>query len=96
MGVLPYMPRLEVKPTTYECALTENGTGNLLVFGTTFPPTEPPGQANMLNFHVYKTFWPWLVWLSGLSAGLRPERLPVQFPVRANAGLWARSPVGGV
>ena len=28
----------------------------------------------------------WLVWLSGLSAGLQTERLPVPFPVRARLG----------
>ena len=26
----------------------------------------------------------WLVWLSGLSAGLQKEKLPVWFPVRAD------------
>ena len=26
------------------CALTRNGTYNLLVYGTMFQPTEPPGQ----------------------------------------------------
>ena len=30
---------------------------------------------------------PWLVWLSGLSAGLQSKGLPAQFPVRAHA--WA-------
>ncbi|KAF6119515.1 hypothetical protein HJG60_010012 [Phyllostomus discolor] len=30
---------------------------------------------------------PWLVWLSGLSASLRTERLLVRFPVRAHAWL---------
>ena len=29
--------------------------------------------------------WPWPVWLSGLSAGVQTEMLPVQFPVRAQA-----------
>ena len=29
--------------------------------------------------------WPWLVWLSGLSTGLRSKRSLVQFPVRAHA-----------
>ena len=29
--------------------------------------------------------WPWLVWLSGLSASLWTERLLVAFPVRAHA-----------
>ena len=39
---------------------------------------------------------PWLVWFSGLSASLWTKGLPVQFPVRAHAWLWARSPDGGV
>ena len=29
---------------------------------------------------------PWLVWLSGLSAGLQTKGSPVRFPVRAH--LW--------
>ena len=38
----------------------------------------------------------WLVWLSGLSTGLRTKGLLVRFPVRHMSGLWARSPAGGV
>ena len=38
---------------------------------------------------------PWLVWLSGLSAGLRTERSPVQFPVRAHAWVVGRVPSWG-
>ena len=34
---------------------------------------------------------PWLVWLSGLSAGLRTKELLVRFPVRAHA--WVAGPV---
>ena len=43
------------------------------------------------NVHV-----PWLVWLSGLSAGLQIEGLPVLFPVRAHAwvaGQGERQPI---
>ena len=36
---------------------------------------------------------PYLVWLSGLSAGLWIERSPVQFPLRAYA--WAADQVPG-
>ena len=40
---------------------------------------------------------PWLVWLSGLSAGLQTERLLVWFPVRAHARVAEdRSLVGSV
>ena len=38
----------------------------------------------------------WLVWLSGLSAGLQTRRSPVPFPVRRTPGLQARCPAGGV
>ena len=38
---------------------------------------------------------PWLVWLSGLSAGLRSKGSPVRFPVRAHAWVTARVPCGG-
>ena len=39
---------------------------------------------------------PWLVWLSGLSAGLQTKGLLVQFQSGHMPGLWARSPVGGM
>ena len=38
---------------------------------------------------------PWLVWLSGLSAGLQTERSPVQFLVRAHAWVTGQVPSGG-
>ena len=34
---------------------------------------------------------PWLVWLTGLSAGLQTQGLSVQFPVRAHA--WVKGQV---
>ena len=40
--------------------------------------------------------WLWLMWVSGLSVVPWIKRLPVWFPVRAHARLWARSPVGGM
>ena len=49
-----------------------------------------------LFFKLKTVFVPWLVWLSGLSAGLRTKGSLVQFPVRAHAGLLARSPVVGM
>ena len=36
--------------------------------------------------------WPWLVWLSGLSAGLFIKGLPVPFPVRAHAWVAGQVP----
>ena len=39
---------------------------------------------------------PWLVWLSGKSAGLRNGRSLVRFPVRAHAWVAGQFPVGGV
>ena len=39
--------------------------------------------------------WPWLVWLSGLSAGLRTKGLLVQFPVRALPWVAGRVPSRG-
>ena len=38
---------------------------------------------------------PWLVWLSGLSAGLRTKRSPVRFPVRAHAWVVGQVPSRG-
>ena len=46
--------------------------------------------------HVIKSyFWPWLVRLSGLSAGLQNERLLVRFPVRAQAWVAGHVLTGG-
>ena len=39
--------------------------------------------------------WPWLVWLSGLRAGLQTKGSPVQFPVRAHAWVAGQGPSGG-
>ena len=41
------------------------------------------------------TLQAWLVWLSGLSAGLRTERSPVRFPVRARAWVVGQVPAQG-
>ena len=50
-----------------------------------------------IPFFFFKDFiyLPWLVCLSGLSAGLWTKGLLVQFPVRAHAWLQARAPAGG-
>ena len=42
-----------------------------------------------------KSQLPWLVWLRGLSASLRTERLPVRFPVRAHAWVVGQVPSRG-
>ena len=39
--------------------------------------------------------WPWLVYLSGLSTGLRTKGLLVRFPVRAHAWVADQVPGGG-
>ena len=46
VSCLPYMPWLEIEPTTQVCALTGNQTCNLLVYGMTLQPAEPPGQGD--------------------------------------------------
>ena len=38
---------------------------------------------------------PWLMWLSGLSAGLQTKGLLVQFPVRAHAWIAGQVPSRG-
>ena len=56
---------------------------------------------NRTYIHIFN-FWsfkrqilPWLVWLSGLSAGLRTKRLLVRFPVRAHAWVVGQIPSRG-
>ena len=41
------------------------------------------------------TSYTWLVWLSGLSAGLQTKGLPVRFPVRAHAWVVGQVPSRG-
>ena len=49
------------------------------------------------NIGVHNTpILPWLVWLSGLSAGLWTERSPVRSPVEAHAWVAGQIPLGGV
>ena len=48
IGCLLYTPQLGIEPATLECALTQNQTHNLLVYGMMLQPTEPPGQSCML------------------------------------------------
>ena len=38
----------------------------------------------------------WLVWLSGLSTGLRTKGLLVRFPIRAHAWVAGQVPSGGM
>ena len=47
-----------------------------------------------MNF-INKTY-PWLVWLSGLSAGLQTKGLLVRFPVRAHAWVVGQVPSMGM
>ena len=54
------------------------------------------------SYSILKVFFqnylikPWLVWLGGLSAGLRTKGSPVPFPVRAHAWVAAQVPGWGM
>ena len=50
------------------------------------------GRMGDKSERIKSTNWPWLVWLSGLSAGLRTKGLLVQFPVRAHAWVAGQVP----
>ena len=53
------------------------------------------------SYSILKVFFqnylikPWLVWLGGLSAGLRTKGSPVPFPVRAHAWVASQVPSRG-
>ena len=47
------------------------------------------------NKYEHLKYKPWLVWLSGLSAGLQTKGSLVQFPVRAHAWVVSQVPAGG-
>ena len=50
----------------------------------------------ILKHPIYQSILsPWLVWLSGLSAGLRIKGSPVRFPVRAHAWVVGQVPSMG-
>ena len=51
--------------------------------------------SNILECEQKCVLSPWLVWLSGLSAGLRTKGSPVRFPVRAHAWVVGQVPTGG-
>ena len=59
---------------------------------------EPPiTLPNYLIHWVSKRFlWPWLVYLSGLSAGCEPKGCQFESQLGYMPGLQARSPVGGM
>ena len=50
-------------------------------------------ESHFQYIRINKIIMPWLVWCSGLRAGLQTKGLPVQFPVRANAwvAVWIPS-----
>ena len=48
-----------------------------------------------LHLYYFKNFLLWLVWLSGLSAGLQTKASPVRFPVRAHAWVVGQVPSYG-
>ena len=51
-----------------------------------------------MNFAKHLNYFlslPWLVWLCGLSAGLRTKGSLIQFPVRAHAWIAGQVPSGG-
>ena len=52
------VPWLGIKPSAWVCALTENWTHSLLVYGTMLQPAEPPGQgwSLTLNVNIYILF----------------------------------------
>ena len=50
ISCLPYAPQPGIKPTTKVCALSGDGTHNLLVCETMLQLTEPPGQGLVFSF----------------------------------------------
>ena len=49
-----------------------------------------------LHFKSTSRYFPWLVWLSGLSGGLRTKGSLIWFPVRAHAWVAGQVPDGGL
>ena len=49
-------------------------------------------SVHLLAFSKCKNNQPWLVCLSGLSAGLQTKRSPVRFPIRAHAWVVGQVP----
>ena len=56
---------------------------------------DGPETFRVVCFMKIAHFLPWLLWLSGLSAGLRTKGSPVQLPVRAQAWVAGQVPSRG-
>ena len=69
-------------------------TNTELVFIVVVFPIFGGGHAKEKNIQE-SINWPWLVWLSGLSAGLQTGWSPVWFPVRAHAWVVGQVPSWG-
>ena len=52
-------------------------------------------KEQILEYLKENKVWPWLVWLSGLNAGLQTKRSPIRFPVRAHAWVVGQVPSWG-
>ena len=50
IGYLPHTLLPGTEPTTQACALTGNQTCDILVYGTTLQPTEPPNLGTVFVF----------------------------------------------
>ena len=77
-----------------QCALTRNRTGDLLLCSMMPNQLSHTGQSSKF-FLKNVPHPPWLVWLSGLSAGLQTKGMPVQFPVRTHAWVAGQVPSRG-
>ena len=73
-----------------------HGTLGLWVIPASYSGQLCKGFCSMWESSKIEVFQLWLVWLSGLSAGLWTKGLLGGFPVRARAWVQARSPVGAV
>ena len=94
---LPLMcPLLGTWPATQACAPTGNGTSNPLVHRLALNPRSHTSQGIIIRkFFLKNWLLPWLLWLSGLSAGLQTRRSRVQFPVGAHAWVAGQVPSWG-
>ena len=56
------------------------------------PPFCLSSFFSSFGFQEQTCFYPWLVWLSGLSAGLQTKKSPVHIPVRAHTWVVGQVP----
>ena len=87
-----HMPGSQVRFPVRACI---EGNQSMFLLYISVSHSLPSFPSPKINKILKKEMQPWLVWLSGLSRGLRTKGLQVPFPVRAHAWVSGQVPSRG-